>query len=196
MNRAAVYAVGLTMLSALIVPVSAQQSPQNPDVERSVLWKCQLAGKTEYTNITPSAQDASKCTAVSSYFGIKHRPGLASYRPFYLDDQSALLIADIRTTLKDQHGDSWIMWSFARPQKDHKSGKSYDRLVAKATVQCDTHDLTLSWINLIAVHGDQEVLVDNVTDVHEEAAPNTVDDSIVAEICKGPPKQPHSKTLK
>jgi hypothetical protein len=190
MSRVTLCVFGLTMLLASSAIASSPQSPENPDVVKYLPYVspgCEHAGQTLYASIMPSG---NFCNDSPTFLETKHRPGLASYRPFYLDDQVALLILDLRTTLTGQRGDSSLMWSFAKPKKDRRSGKTYDRMTASVTVQCDTHDMTLSHISLLAVHDDREVLVASAPNVREESPLKSVEALIVAEVCKGPPIRP------
>lgn len=168
---------------------------QNADVLPGAVYKCQTpGGKVVYSNVFTGEKH---CAALFTYLVLNTaRPGLAGWRPFYRDDDIALLIYDDRTVVLGTSASSWVMYSLTKSSLAPRSHRPYTRAIAKVTADCVRHNLDTSTIQYWDVTGPNITAVEVGVGGHEEVAPNTSEDLVVAEVCKGPPKKDKGKSQK
>ncbi|MEP6906783.1 MAG: hypothetical protein ABI858_02205 [Pseudoxanthomonas sp.] len=179
--KAVIRALSLAVFFAF---TSTGHAEANKDVIQVKLYRCVgLHNAAVYTN---SPADYANCVLLSTILAATHRPGLSGWRPFYLDSNLALLIYDQRTRPTSAGVEAWVMYGYTKLQEAKGSSRPYDRMVIKVIANCDQHDLKITTAQLWNMRGEKPKAAGMLFGYFEEVAPSTIDDLVVAEICKPP----------
>jgi hypothetical protein len=185
------------LLAVLAVSTATAWPASKPDVLTGAVFRCvRDDGRVEFTNLQQRERTGVVCTPLFDYYSTMPGRGLAGWRAFYADKDLGLLIYDDRTRRTGNVVEGWVMLSYSKPQVMPHTRKIYNRAVAKMTADCDSHDLAASTIQARRTIGSGETIVGTLLPYKEEAAPGTVDDVVVIEMCKPPQKKSTSMTTR